>query len=189
MRREIKFLMGATNDNSLVFCELGFYERENGDELAISFNEVAPVVASESYLEMMFESIKDCYDDSGILDLCRSYNCTPDEVFDNLYNDIRQNIGVEGFIDISLFSDSFTVPSQEDDIYFESVGCGQCDTRDTLIPINKTLSDLIFDSWDKFHLKKVSSGLKNDLINAVNLAKIDETAWIQNWLETEIYPA
>jgi hypothetical protein len=186
MNNEIKVLLGATKNDTLVFANVNL-PNGNHDYFSVSFDEVRPVVASDEYLKMCAESIIESYDNNDKYILCESFDCRPCELLDEYLQSQLTCYGVEGLMDISLYPEFFRIDGIDNDIYFESVGCGQNDIRERLIPINEITSDWLHFNWDKYHLKaiddekaKIFKGILDKYANEVG----NEEEWIKNWLET-----
>jgi hypothetical protein len=186
MSREIKVLMGATTNNSIIFANIGL-PNEYRKNFSVSFDEVIPVVASDEYLKIMAENLVDGLGNADKYNLCETYDCEPSELVDNYMHEQLMTYGVEGLLDISLYSESFRIDGINDDIYFESVGCGQNDTRNILIPINEITSDWLHFNWEKYHLKeignekiKIFKGILDKYADEIG----NEEEWIENWLKT-----
>lgn len=178
-----KVLLGKTTENTIVFAEIS-----NTNYFSVSFNEVAPVVATEEYLKERLESMLECYSKEDLYNKCEFYDCKPSELLEKIYEDnINSCYGVEGILDISLYPESYNVYGVNDDIYFESVSGGQVDIRDRLIPIEKTTVDYIFNAWDKYHLKTIPENILITLIELLDLYQHKslptEEDWIQSFLD------
>lgn len=177
--------MGSTINETLVFANIDMYTGTRKD-FAVSFKEVAPFIASDDYIRERAENAIDSYDKETLYDLCERYQCAPNDLVDNYVDE-----GIDYVVDISLYPESFQIKGINDDIYFDSVACGQHDTRKDLIPINTEFSDWLHKMWDEHHLKVLPKELENEVIENVLkyiLLLGDEEQWIKNWLETEVYP-
>lgn len=174
-----KVLLGATKYNTLIFANVEIRENAEGNVLSISFDEVRPFIASESYLKEVLEEYVDYLDDTSKLSLLESFDCKPSELVEEMY----WNLYVEEYIDISLFPESFMVEGCNNEIYFESVACGQIDCRNELIPINPEFSKWLFNLWDKYHLKNIDT-IQVDKIKAEILSyNYHYRKWINEWIE------
>ena len=150
-----KILLGATEDGTIVFAKVEIRERNGERIFSVSFDEVRPVVVTEEYMRERAEEILDGLDRGSLYDLCKRFDCRPSELVDYFMHDQLENFGVEGIIDISLYPESFSVDDYEDEIYFESVSCGQNDTRDILIPIYPEFSEWLHSLWESYHLQQL----------------------------------
>ena len=181
-KREIKryfniAVLGATKNNTLVFADI-----ECKDYFSVSFSEVEPIAVDDEYLR---ERIRDLVEyglsDEVVLEMLKNYDCKPSELVARLVDEYD----IEGIIDISLYPESFEGIVKGKAIYFESIACGQHDTREYLIPIDQKFTDWLFDIWDKYHLKK--NYPKEQIVCAVEdyLYRLgDERQWIENWLRS-----
>lgn len=192
MRKEINVLLGVTKEETLVFADIYLGDSENmSDYFSVSFSEVRPIEVTDEYLKERAEGMLWGIDSDFKLDLLERYDCKPSELVDEYVHQETMYNGVEGILDISLYPESFSIDWLEDDVYFESDGCGQHDTRDILIPIDPEFSSWLHEAWDNYHLQQISS-VRKDLFKATIDDYIeqlgDEEKWIQNWLETVVFP-
>lgn len=203
-RERTKVLLGATSYNTLVFAEIDFQDRPEGKQFTASFDEVRPVRVDDDYLTERAESYveRGSVDDSFLLDMLERYDCKYSELAEK-YKEEQMGyggIGVEGLLDISLYSESFRSKVDDDvDIYFESEGCGQHDCREDLLegtPVSRVFIDWLHGIWDEFHLKTITPEQYQSMRNMVygycekqtNKVGVDndwETEWIKDWLEPE----
>lgn len=178
-----KMLLGATKEGTLVFANIEI----RGDEriFSVSFNEVRPFIASDTYLKERLEGIFDDYDCDYKLRLLQDYDCKYSELLDEHYSQIMRYDGVEGIMDISLYPESFQVSDIDDDIYFDSVSCGQGDYREQLIPINHIFTECVFILWDKYHLNNICKEKYIAIEKAIKeyTSSFNEEEWVKNWLE------
>ncbi len=181
-----KILLGATEDGTIVFANVEIRER-NG-EFSASFDEVRPVEVTDEYLRERVEVMLECMSKDELLNMLEDYDCRPSELVDYFMRDQLWNYGVEGILDISLYPESFSIEGYDDEIYFESESCGQHDTREYLIPINKEFSEWLHSLWDTYHLCSLTDEEVDNVIKRIKeyedeVGDIEE--WIQNWLEEE----
>ena len=178
-----KVLLGATNYNSLVFANVEIREDVDGNELAISFDEVQPFIASEEYLKEVLENYVDSLDELTKLSLLERFDCKPSELVEEMY----WSLYVEEYMDISLFPESYIVEGCSDEIYFESIACGQHDCREDLIPINPEFSEWLFNLWDNYHLKNIDTiqvvDIKIEILSYDYRNREWTREWIEDWLE------
>jgi len=170
-------VLGATKNNTLVFADI-----ECQDYFSVSFSEVEPIAVDDEYLR---ERIRDLVEyglrDKVVLEMLKKYDCRPSELVDELV----ARYDIEEIIDISPYPESFDGIVKGKTIYFESIACGQLDTREYLIPIDKKFTDWLFDIWNKYHLKEDYP--KEQIVCAVEdyLYRLgDERQWIENWLRS-----
>lgn len=180
-----KYLLGATEDNGIVFGEFEITTRNGYPEFTASFDEVNPFTEDEledgeDYYEELLDS---CYDDEQKYKLCEQYNCKPSELAECMADEC----GTEpmDIRDCSLYPEIIDVDGV--DYYFESGSCGQHDTRGNMKEyVNEDAYNLIHKLWDKYHLKNVSN-VGEDVTAIVDklskeLSKVDEEEWIREYI-------
>lgn len=180
-----KVLLGGTEEGTLVFADI-HVGGEHRDYFSVSFSEVRPFLATNEYLEMRAESFIDCGDKEFLYDMCERFNCAPGALVDELVGEANY-IGIESLVDISLYAESYRMDGYNDDVYFESDGCGQHDTREKLIPIDPEFSEWLHSLWDTYHLQKLTEEEYGNIIIKVSkyegeLEDIGENKWIKDWL-------
>lgn len=186
MKREI--LLGATDNNELVFAEVS-----NMYGFTVSFNVVSPLEVTNELIETRMENQLDCLSREELFDICERYDCRPSEILENVVDDVYN---VEDVLDISLYPESYRVEGIEDDVYFESGACGQCGEyveKVTKYCFGYPIIDHILTNWRLHHLEKLDEEVSNEIFNFIDLIVGEdywkkETEWVQNWLETEVYP-
>lgn len=181
-----KILLGTTKEGTIVFADVEIRERNGEKIFSTSFSEVIPVEVTGEYLRERAEEILEGMNKDDLYCMLEDYDCRPSELVDYFIQDMLQNYGVEGILDVSLYPESFSVIGYDDEIYFESVRCGQCDTRDILLPINEEFSEWLHSLWDTYHLKQLTDDEVDNVIKRIEdyeneVGDIEE--WIQNWLE------
>ena len=155
-----KVVLGKTEEDSIIIANIDVRESK---EFSVSFDEIAPFEATEEYLKAYFEGYIEQLDESTVFDLLKQYDCPYSELEERVFNDSLYYDGVEGIMDISLYPENFTIEGFEDDIYFESWGCGQGDHRKSIIPLDKKFSDKLHKLWDEYHLEKIPTEILNEL--------------------------
>ena len=177
-----KFLLGATKDNEVVFCEMEIRDRNGKSEFSASFNTVSPFKYDDEYLKERLKDTLDCYDKDYLYCLCDRYNCSLSQLVKHMYYDSM----VEDIIDISLYSNSIRVNGK--DWYFESSSCGQCDTREIMeFYVNEELYNRIHELWDEYHLKEIPQTIIDEVNSIIEeLEKVDEEEWIENFIEENL---
>lgn len=183
MRNEFKkVLLGATKDGTLVFADIRV-GGEHRNYFSISFSEVRPFLATDEFLRERAENYIDDVDKEFLDDLCERFDCKPSDLVDELVGEANY-LGIEALVDISLYPESYSIDGYEDDVYFESEGCGQHDTRDILIPINKEFSEWLHSLWDTYHLKEMTAEEYGNIETKVReyIGSLDEYEWIKEWL-------
>ena len=178
-----KVLLGGTEEGTLVFADI-HVGGEHRDYFSASFSEVRPFLATNEFLEERAESYIDCMDKESLYDMCERFNCAPSALTDELIGECNY-LGIESLVDISLYPESYRVGDYEDDVYFESDGCGQNDTRDRLVPIDSEFSEWLHSLWDTYHLEKLTEEEYGNITRVIEeyISKVRYDYWIQNWLE------
>jgi hypothetical protein len=173
-------LLGATKEGTLVFADIHVGGEGSRNYLSVSFREVRPFLATNEFLEERAESYIDGMDKESLYDLCERFDCRPSELVGE-----ANHIGIEALVDISLYPESFSIDGYEDDVYFESYGCGQHDTRDILVPIDSEFSEWLHSLWDTYHLQKLTPEEYGNITRVIEgyISKVRYDYWIQNWLE------
>ena len=170
-------LLGATKNNTLVFAEI-----RCKDYFSVSFSEVEPIAVDDEYLrERISDFVEYGLSDEEVLAMLKNYDCRPSELVDELV----ARYGIEGVIDISLYPESYDGIVKGKTIYFESIACGQHDTRKYLVPIDKKFTDWLFDIRIIFFEKEDYP--KEQIVCVVEdyLYRLgDERQWIENWLRS-----
>jgi len=183
-----KILLGATEEGTIVFANVEIRERNGEKTFSASFDEVRPVEVTDEYLRERVEGMLEIMDALSTLEMLEAYDCRPSELVDYYMRDRLQDCGVADILDISLYPESFSIEGHEDEIYFESESCGQHDTREYLIPINKEFSEWLHSLWDTYHLKQLPEEEVDNVIKRIKEYENevgDIEGWIQNWLEEE----
>lgn len=185
-------LLGSTKQDTLIFAEIRLREgkRENERTItpAVSFSEVAPFEASYDLLMNRVENL--FYGDCELTEhFMNEYNCSEEDVPFEFYKDLTRSYGVEGIVDTSLFPESYSIEGYEDDIYFDSLACGQIDERDIIIPISEDIVKRVFGLWDKYHLEELQGQEMESVIEQFYtilgfIGNFDNNKWIREWLET-----
>lgn len=156
-----KFL-GIDKDGCVVFANYGIYKYGNDDErFHASFDRVYPIREVDYDYE---DEIRENYSEDNVgpdflYELCKRYDCAPDEIPERLKEDyIANGYGdIRDTHDCSLFP--YEVEVNGDVWFFESGSCGQCEPftdLNAVIPAeNQALIKDLVDHWHKNHLKKV----------------------------------
>ena len=178
------YLIGATKNHELVFASFGTRQRNDETfEFSASFDTVMPFRKDAIDLTACYEPIVDEMDKDWIWDKCDEYDCKPSEPAQTMADycdDITE------IVDCSLYPECYNVDG--DDWYFESMCCGQHDTRDEIE--ETTCADAynkLHELWDKYHLKAVDVSIvmqANELADA--FAKVDEEEWITDYIKRHI---
>jgi len=175
-----KYLLGATQDNEIVFAEFGITERNDYPEFTASFNCVRPFPASEVDATEYYDQLIDDMDDAWILEQLRRWDCAPSELAEKLAEEAGE---VDEVRDCSLYPEQYDIDGEE--WHFESGSCGQHDTRGEMAIMTSQNLYHIHALWDAHHLKKVDAAViaEVDAIKAA-FADIDEEEWITDYIRT-----
>lgn len=176
--REKMFLLGATENKELVFCEFGVIQRNGHFEFSASFYTVMPFsnFDMEEYFEDYIESVEKTY----LYDWCVKFDCRPSELAECLADECNDP---RDALDCSLYTECYKVDGNY--WYFESVFGGQHDTRDEIEEvINFKVYNLINELWDNYHLKEVDNEIVKQVEELQNtLSKVDEKTWIVDYIK------
>lgn len=175
-----KYLIGATKDNELVFCEFGI--NPYGNYFSASFDVVEPFSEMDPRIELAAEDYIAAVDSDTRWDMLTTYDCAPSELVSRLIEDE----GIKNIMDCSLYP-TICVRGTEY-YYFESLACGQCDPREYEIvewACDKQIFDNLMNLWDNYHLKEYENedyveALKNNMMEGESNECID---WIAAWIE------
>lgn len=177
-----KILLGATKDNELVFAEFGITDRNGYPEFTASFGKVRPFDDdSVDIVEYWENYIEEC-GASELRNYLGEYDCRLSELAEMMANDM----GVDGTIDCSLYPECYTVDGI--DWYFESISCGQHDTRGEMAEyVNEDAYNVLHELWDKYHLKKVDSGFADTMEHIAHVLSLTNTEdWITDYIHRHI---
>lgn len=178
-----KVLLGGTEEGTLVFANIHVGGEGCRDYFSVSFSEVRPFLATDEFLRERAEDYIDGCNIESLYDMCQEFNCAPSDLVEELLGEANY-IGIESLVDISLYPESYSIDGYEDEVYFESWGCGQHDTRDRLIPIDPEFSEWLHSLWDTYHLQQLTEEEYGNIETKVEeyLDTIDEHEWIKEWL-------
>lgn len=177
-----KILLGATKDNELVFAEFGITDRNGYPEFTASFDTVRPFDGDSVDLVDYWDNyIEECGAEY-LRDLLGDYDCELSELAEMMADDM----GIKGTIDCSLYPEIYTVDGI--DWYFESMGCGQHDTRGEMAEyVNEDAYNMLHELWDKCHLKKVNSGIADIMEYIAHVLGLTNTEdWITDYIHRHI---
>ena len=168
-------LLGATELNELVFANISIRENKT---FSVSFSLVTPTIIDNDYLYEQFTSIMEELSKSELYDLCEHYNCSPNELIDTMF----YYITTEEILDLSLFPEQIEVKG--DEWVFESAGCGQVETRNTMCEyIDKDAYMRLMELWDNYHLQPVDDDTIQEVEMIIEkLNEVDQMEWIQDYI-------
>ena len=178
-----KILLGATKDNELVFAEFGITDRNRYPEFTASFDTVRPFDGdSVELIEYWEDYITNDCDAPTLRHLLGEYDCRLSELAEMMADDM----GIEGTIDCSLYPEVYTIDGI--DWYFESMGCGQHDTRGEMAEyVNEDAYNVLHELWDKYHLRQVDSGIADTVEHIAHVLSLTNTEdWIADYIHRHI---
>lgn len=178
-----KFLIGATKNHELVFANFG--TRQYGNEqlkFSASFDTVVPFDADTFDFTSCCDMLVSEMDKDYLWEQCDVYNCKPSE----LASHMAYNCDVMEIIDCSLYPEYYDI--DEHNWYFESVGCGQHDTRDEIEEvIDIDAYNKLHELWDNYHLNTVDDSVIEQVEKlAESFAKVNEEEWIIDYIKRHI---
>ena len=168
-------LLGATELNELVFANINIRENKT---LSISFSLVTPTKIDNEYLYECFANLMEELSKEDLYDLCVQYNCPPS----NLINEMFYYATPEEILDLSAFPEQVEVKG--DEWVFESVGCGQCETRNVMSEyIDKESYMRLMELWDNYHLQSIDDDIIKEVeIIVKKLNEVDQMEFIQDYI-------
>lgn len=187
------YLLGATDDNDLVFVDFWTRTIGQGDnQINISFDVVKPINESQFDVEYYTQDLMDSLTENEKYRLCERFDCAPSQL---VYSYIDENgTNPRDYLDCSLYPECYEI--NQDFWCFESEGRGQLsgflsyithpvfdEESITLIhkihkkcrrlkQLDKDVFDLFCDELDKFKAK---------------YKDFDEEAWIISYIKDEFY--
>lgn len=182
MARE-KYLLGATEDNELVFGEFEITNRNGYPQFSASFDTVRPFNAADFDLEDYFEDWLEGMDKDWLYDQCVYHDCKPSDLAEYLADECYD---VRDALDCSLYPEMYDVDGE--DWCFESSACGQHDTRNEMRDfVNPYAYNVLHELWDNYHLKEVDDEVV-EIVNKLRdiLSEVDEEEWITDYIKRTI---
>ena len=177
-----KILLGATKDNELVFANFGISNRNEYPKFTASFDMVRPLDGdSIDFVEYCEEYITKCGADE-LRHLLGKYDCRLSELAEMMADDT----GIDDAIDCSLYPETYTIDGI--DWYFESMGCGQHDTRGEMAEyVNEDAYNVLHELWDKYHLKQADSVIAYTVEHIAHVLSLTNTEdWITDFIHRHI---
>lgn len=181
MTKTHKVLLGANEYNEIVFGEFEVKPSYNGDgyEFSASFFTVAPTRVDDVDLDDYYEALVDdmMHDGKWLWMQCDEYDCKPSDLAYEMASGIDD---IRDILDCSLYPNIITVNGS--DWVFESMSCGQHDTRNSMTEyVDK-------DSYNKLH--DLLDNYRNKNVDADVIAEVDELAkkmyhddtFIESWI-------
>ena len=168
-------LLGATELNELVFANINIRENKT---LGISFSLVTPTIIDNDYLYERFTSLMDSLSKEDLYDLCEQYNVAPCQLIDEMFYYATP----EEILDLSLFPEQVEING--DEWVFESAGCGQVETRNTMSEyVDKYAYYKLMTLWQDFHLQTIDDDTVKEVETIVSeLTKCDSMQWIEDYI-------
>lgn len=167
---EKKFLLGV-NENTILIGEIEITTRNGYKEFTASFDKGEAFNIDDVDFTAEYESLWECYDAEGKLDLLYDGGRTREDVF----NDWTRYSDYHEFIDCSCTDIEIETKNGEL-INFETTSCGQHDERDesnfdNFKYTNKRAFELIMYLWDNYHLKEITEKEKKLFDEACELLR------------------
>ena len=181
MRRKI--LLGFTHDYEVAFAEVNLYEKlDKKYTFTMSTYLIRPFKVDDIDLEQYAEDWIDGMEGGYLYTLCERFDCKPSELAEY----IASEEGIEGLMDLSIYSDFIEIDG--DEFGFESGTCGQHDTRgDMLEYVNEEHYNKLHEFWDEYHLKVIPEDkiieLNELLSKMVKVNNDEEIPYMQNWIK------
>ena len=181
-----KFLIGATKNHELVFAN--FRTRRYGNEqpkFSASFDTVMPFDADTFDFTSYYDMLVNEMDKDYLWEKCDVYDCKPSELAWRMA-DNRDNCDVKEIIDCSLYPEHYDIDGHN--WYFESIGCGQHDTRDEIEElINIDAYNKLHELWDNYHLNTVDDSVVEQVKKlAKSFEEVNEEEWIIDYIKRHI---
>lgn len=186
------YLLGATDDNDLVFAKIWTRTIEQGNnQISISLDVVKPINENQFDVEDYTQNLVDSLRDGEKYQMCVNFDCAPSQLVDSY---IAENgTDPRDYLDCSLYPECYEV--NKDFWYFESEGCEQlsgflnCITRPVF---NKESISLIQKLQKECQLKDLDSETFNIYCDMLDKFRImyknfDEEKWITSYIKDEFY--
>ena len=177
---ETNILLGATLDNEIVFANINIRENKT---FSVSFSLLAPTKIDNDYLLERFTSLMDSLSKEDLYDLCVQHNCPPSNLIDELF----YYSNVEDILDISTFPEEVEVNG--DNFVFETVSCGQCETRNLMSEyVDKDAYMRLITLWKAYHLQTIDDYIIKEVKTIIEkLNEVDSMEFIQDYIKESYY--
>lgn len=173
-----KYLLGSTKEKEIVFAEIEITTRNGYKKFSVSFDTVHPFNGTNFDFEEYYKYYIDELDKPYLYDLCCQYDCCPSELAENLASECDDPTDA---LDCSLYPECFDINGQE--WYFESMSCGQHDTREEMeVIINKPAYDKLHYLWDNYHLKEINEDIISQIENVKSQLIPADSVNADNWI-------
>ena len=186
------YLLGATDDNDLVFAKIWTRTIGQGDnQISISFDVVKPINESQFDVEYYVQDLMDSLAEDEKYRLCESFDCAPSQLV-NSY--IAENgTDPRDYLDCSLYPECYEI--NQDFWYFESEGCEQLNGFLSYIthPVfNKESITLIYKIHKECQLKQLDKDVFDLFCDELDKFRakyndFDEEKWITSYIKDEFY--
>lgn len=176
-----RLLLGATEQNEIVFANVEITTRNGYKEFTASFDSVRPQNLDDINVVELADDYLECLDDCDKYELCEQFNCTSAD----LAEVFADNSEIGDLMDCSLYPE--VVESNEGIEYiFESGCCGQYDSRkDVESYITQNGYNRLMAYWDKYHLKEIDEQTEKEIIillDAMDIGEDNEQDWICQYI-------
>ena len=172
---QTNILLGVTELNELVFANINVRENKT---LSISFSLVVPTIIDNEYLYEQFAELVSSLPKEHLYDLCEQYNVAPSNLIDELFYYTTP----EQILDLSLFPEQIEVNG--DEWVFESAGCGQVETRNTMCEsVDKDAYMRLITLWKAYHLQSIDDYIIKEVETIIEkLNEVDQLEWIKDYI-------
>lgn len=186
------YLLGATDDNDLVFAKIWTRTIGQGDnQISISFNVVKPINENQFNVEDYTQNLMDSLSDAEKYQLCITFDCAPSKLVENYIDE--NGTDCRDYLDCSLYPECYEV--NQDFWYFESEGCGQLSGFLSYIthPVfDKESLTIIYKIHKECQLKDLDNDTYNIYLEALDNFRamyndFDEEKWITSYIKDEFY--
>lgn len=184
-----KYLLGADKENNLVFGEFGVRgDLTTGGEkvFSASFDVVRPFKESGVSVQGYYQNRLDdaqYAEPEWLINALIKYDVPYSDLAETLAEDCYD---ITEIVDCSLFDECYTIG--DEDVYFESVSCGQCNIQGTMAEYtDKYAYDELISLWNEYHLSYVDDDFSSKVDKiAKKLDEVDEFEWIDDFLNRHI---
>lgn len=181
MTKKYTVLLGATAYNEIAFGEFEVEpsRNENDYEFSASFFTVAPTRVDDVDLEDYYEALVDDMMNDGqwLWDRCDEYDCKPSDL---AWEMAHNTCDVRDVLDCSMYPETIIIDGEE--WVFESMSCGQHDTRNSMTEyVDRDSYNKLHDLWDNYHLKIVDDDVIAEVDELAKKMYHDDT-FIEDWI-------
>ena len=186
------YLLGATDDNDLVFVDIWTRTIGQGDNyIDITLEVVKPINESQFDVRYEVEDLMDTLAEDEKYRLCKTFDCAPSQLVDNY---IAENgTDPRDYLDCSLYPECYEI--NQDFWYFKSEGYGllsgflSCITRPVF---DKESITLIYKIQKECRSKQLDNDVFDLFCNELDKFRakyrdFDEEEWITSYIKDEFY--